>query len=482
MIDLSMRANTLYHGDCLQVLRDWPATCVDLIYLDPPFNSDANYNLLFKHTPKGAPREDAPQAMAFEDTWKWNLEADARVKEISGAVKHPAHKAICGLALMLPQTGMLAYLVYMADRLAEMRRVLKNSGSIYLHCDPTASAYLRTLMDCIFGAENFRNEIVWFYPDTPGRARSDFPRKHDTIFRYSKSDKWTFNDHDIRIPILPDSVERYKTARTLGGRQYVGGEAATKGKIPETVWRLPAVKGNSGESTGYPTQKPLKLLERIVRASSNRGDLTLDPFCGCGTTVEAAYKLGRKFIGIDISPFAITRVCKDRLKKAEGLEIRGIPTDLESAQQLWEKSAFAFERWAATLIPGIAPNDVQSGDGGVDGRGIINNPPDNEKGLCVVQIKGGKTVTADNLRAFLSQITGGAASMGIFITMKKQRITSTMREVMVKAGAFKRKDEVTAYPRMQFWSVEEYFAGENFPVMPGMKDPYTGKPTQDSFL
>ena len=180
-----------------------------------------------------------------------------------------------------------------------MKRVLKKTGSIYLHCDPTASHYLKLLMDAIFSNENFRNEVIWFYHDSPGRPKKDFPRKHDVIFRYVMSEKYTFNDQDVRIPILDSSKERYKSARVLGGKSYLGGKSSKIGKIPEDVWGLPVVKQNSKEALGYPTQKPLELIRRIINASSNEGDLVLDPFCGCGTTLHAAEELNRQWVGID---------------------------------------------------------------------------------------------------------------------------------------------------------------------------------------
>ena len=252
---------------------------------------------------------------AFEDMWSWKDVDSALMVRLSET--HPFLVDYITAIERIHSKAMMAYIAYMAQRLFEMHRVLKPTGSIYLHCDPTASHYLKVVMDRVFGANNFRNEIIWFYHDTPGRPKKDFARKHDTILRYTKSGEWRFNADSVRIPILPASKERYKTARTLGGRQYVGGQSASQGKIPESVWQMPAVKRNARESTGYPTQKPLKLLQRIISASSNEGDVVLDPFCGCATTCVAAQHLHRRWIGIDISE-TTGDLIRDRLKDDVG--------------------------------------------------------------------------------------------------------------------------------------------------------------------
>ncbi|MDD9884704.1 MAG: DNA methyltransferase [Gammaproteobacteria bacterium] len=481
-IDLHLKPNTLYHGDCLDIMRVWAKThpdgCADLIYLDPPFNSNANYNVLYGKDQKGKPLDERAQFIAFNDTWYWSIEAAERVNNIKNAVGHPAHKAIWGLSEMLPESGMLAYLSYMAERLAVIYSLLKDTGSIYLHCDPTASHYLKMIMDCVFGGKNFRNEIVWCYTG-PSVSKNNFPAKSDTIFRYTKSNAWTFHADAIRIP--------YKALHGKKSTTIVGGELTPeaiaeykkKGKVPENWWAdISPVGRIQSERTGYPTQKPLALLDRIIRSSSNKGDLVFDPFCGCGTTIEAAWKLGRKFLGIDISPYAITRVCKDRMKRAGGVSVMGLPTDMRSARALCAADPFAFEHWAISLLEGYAPNDKQVADGGIDGRGRLLNPPLDEsgkpeKGLCVAQVKGGKP-GADTLRAFLSQIAGGAFSMGVFVTLEKPRETPTMREVATKAGAFQSPGGAKTYNRIVFWSIEEYFDGIEA-KLPDMTHPFTGK-------
>ncbi len=279
---------TIFIHDNLPVLEGMNSGMADLIYLDPPFNK----NRIF-----GSPLGE-PENGRFEDIWNWSTVKDEHLTHLE--IRHPKIAAAIRGAARMGGEPYAAYLTFMGIRLAQMWRVLKESGSIYLHCDHTAGHYLKVMMDAVFGRKNFRNEIVWFYPDTPGRPKRDFPRKHDTIFRYAKKGGWLFNADNVRVPIAPESRERYKYSRTLGGREYLGGKSAVAGKVPEDVWRFPAVKKNSKESCGYPTQKPLALMERIIKASSREGDLVLDPFCGCATTCVAAERLKRKWIGIDL--------------------------------------------------------------------------------------------------------------------------------------------------------------------------------------
>jgi len=306
MADLNIKPNALFTRDNLYVMNGMNSESIDLIYLDPPFNSKRLYK---------APVGSRAAGAAFEDMWK--LDDVDRAYLLQLAEKFPHLYKYIESIKMSHSESMMAYIAYMAQRLFEMHRVLKDTGSIYLHCDPTAGHYLKVVMDFIFGGKNFRNEIIWFYHDTPGRPKRDFARKHDMILRYAKSDEWAFNADSVRIPILPASKERYKTARTLGGKQYVGGTSASKGKIPESVWQMPAIKRNARESTGYPTQKPLKLLDRIIRASSNEDDVVLDPFCGCATTCVAAQHLHRRWIGIDLSTTSADLI-RDRLKDGVG--------------------------------------------------------------------------------------------------------------------------------------------------------------------
>ncbi len=285
-----MEHGTLYYGDCLEWMRRWPDECVDLIYLDPPFNSNAGYNVLFDTG------HDAPaQVRAFDDTWKWDAAAVDRLQRMQSAVGHPAHSAVTGLFSQLGNSGMLAYLTYMAERLAEMRRLLKSTGSIYLHCNPTASHYLKIVMDAVFGAGNFRNEIVWSYR-TGGVSKRYWPRKHDVLLFYVKSDSYTHRPLQERI--LYDKPF-FNAQFDEEGRPYAD-------VYVRDVWDdIKPLINVSKERLGYPTQKPVALLERIIKASSSPSDIVLDPFCGCGTTIVAAESLGRRWAGIEASDFAI---------------------------------------------------------------------------------------------------------------------------------------------------------------------------------
>ncbi len=297
---MPVKNRTIFTRDNLEVLRGMEDGCIDLIYLDPPFNSNADYA-----APVGSPSDGA----AFKDTWclsDINLAWHGQIED-----SNPGLYSLLTATRAIHGKSMMSYLIYMAVRMLEIHRVLKDDGSLYLHCDPHASHYLKLMMDAIFG-KGLKNEVVWFYTDTPGRPKTYYPRKHDVLFFYTKGKSWTFNDQDIRVPIKEASKDRYRYSRTLGGKDYLGGEAVRKGKVPEDVWLMPTVKKNSREATGYPTQKPLALLERIIRASSDEGDMVMDPFCGCATACIAAERLGRQWVGIDLSVRACELV-KQRL-------------------------------------------------------------------------------------------------------------------------------------------------------------------------
>ena len=293
-----MQHQTLYCGDCLDWMAKWDDEIVDLIYLDPPFNSNATYKMLFEI----GDGSSAP-TRAFSDTWRWDAMAADRFQRITDSVEHPAHNAILGLHQMLGNSGMLAYLTYMAERLVEMRRILTTSGSIYYHCDSVASHYVRVLMDCIFGASNFRNDIVWAYR-TGGVSTRYWPRKHDTILFYVKSDAYKHRPLQERVYY----EKRFFSAQSdESGRYYAD-------VYVRDVWSdIKPVINVSSERVGYPTQKPVELLKRVISASSAPGDKVLDPFCGSGTAIIVAHELGREWAGIDISPLAVDVVQKSRL-------------------------------------------------------------------------------------------------------------------------------------------------------------------------
>ena len=425
---------------------------------------------------------------------------------------------------------MLAYLSYMAERLAECHRVLRDTGSIYLHCDPTASHYLKAVMDAVFGAKQFRNEITW--QRAAGRAKGSqhapktFGNDCDSILFYGKSEKSQFNgaykilsEEEMKAKFPEeDSRGRYNTSTPLfrqpsmGARpnlcyEYKGvrnphpsGWRVSKEKLiemdkrGEIIWRdgkRPLRKSysedykgkplgnlwtdinnltNDKESTGYPTQKPVALLERIIKASVAKGNLVLDPFCGCGTTIAAAKNLGLDWVGIDISPLAIDVICKERFPGVE-FPVHGIPVNLATARRLAKDRPFDFEKWAITRIPGLAPNDQQVADGGVDGRGHLVNAPDNhDSTLVLAQVKGGSP-SVDQVKAFAKEIEDQEAAAGIFITLEPFSSPTAER---VARGMADLKIGAMDYPRLQFWSIDLHF--DNRPaIVPPMVNPLTGK-------
>jgi len=299
--------NTLYTNDNLFILNGLNSNLVDLIYLDPPFNSKRMYS---------APVGSKAAGVSFKDMWTWEDVNEAYLETLAG--KYPALTTFIASTGVIHSKAMKAYLTYMAQRIIEMHRILNDTGSLYLHCDPTASHYLKAVMDEIFGKDNFRNEIVWCYRGG-GSPKKDFGRRHDVIFRFSKSSDYTFNPDSVRIPYQAEGLGR--TDDAMWGK-HKGTEKVYKpnplGKIPEDWWLMNILNANDPERTGYPTQKPLALLHRIIKASSNEGDIVMDPFCGCATTCVAAQQLGRKWIGIDIEKQAVSILIK-RLSDDAGI-------------------------------------------------------------------------------------------------------------------------------------------------------------------
>jgi site-specific DNA-methyltransferase (adenine-specific) len=299
--------NTLYTNDNLFILNGLNSNLVDLIYLDPPFNSKRFYS---------APVGSKAAGASFKDMWTWD---DVNEEYLNTLAKnYPALTAYIAAIGSIHSDAMKAYLAYMAQRVIEMHRVLKNTGSLYMHCDPTASHYLKVVLDEIFGKNNFRNEIIWCYRGG-GSPKKDFGRRHDVIFRYTKSSDYTFIADRIRIPYQSEGFGR--TDDAMWGK-HKGTDKVYKpnplGKIPEDWWLMNVLNANDPERTGYPTQKPLALLHRIIKASSNEGDIVMDPFCGCATTCVAAQQLDRKWIGIDIAEQSID-VLVERLSDDAGI-------------------------------------------------------------------------------------------------------------------------------------------------------------------
>ena len=408
----------LYSDDCLNVLNDelaLPSGSVDLIYLDPPFNSKSIYNLPFADKDK-----EARPVEAFTDTWTWGTNEDSLLQDLSAGLVSRQLADIVTLAQSIegPKTqySLAAYLLNMAVRLIPMRRVLKSTGSIYLHCDRTAGHYLKVLMDAVFGQRNFHNEIAWCYTG-PANTPRWFPQKHDTIFWYTKGESWVFNRDAVRVPYDKETLAR--RGRVEGVKSIIAPSVETQdrrdaeqveelfgsGKVPEDWWPDIPILTNQVERLGYPTQKPMALLERVIRASSNEGDLVLDPFCGCGTAVHVAEQLGRRWIGIDVSTFSVGLMRGRILRNFEHLTtddilVRGVPVNIAAAQALADRDKFEFEKWVCGAIGAegmFHEPGTRGADGGVDGvlkfyPFRIGEKPKAE--FAIVQVKGGN-VTAD---------------------------------------------------------------------------------------
>ncbi len=495
-----MKEGTAYYGDCFDIISKWEnegfKEVADLIYGDPPFNSNRNYG-----APTSKAQETDTGSMdAFTDMWTYDDKAIARTKRICKSVGHPASKLIQSLRDWLEEEddGMLAYLSYMADRLWKLHGMLKQTGSIYLHCDPFASYYLRLLMDAIFGKKNFRNEIVWHYRRWTA-ASNRFQRMHDTILFYSKTDQYTFTK-----PLQPYADEKYieDTVRgVVDGKlvrlknedgSYIKRKTQRKGVLMHDVWHdINFIPPTSKEREGYPTQKPLALLDRIILASSNPGDLVLDPFCGCGTTMESAFRNGRQFMGIDISVFSVYSVTKKRMKRC-GIEIpiEGIPTNMAGARLLAKQDKFAFESWAGEVLNfgniGILSNKIQRCDGGIDGKGKLLGETEDGKDEVIVQVKGGG-FTINDVKAFKETIQSKKrVAAGIFITLDGKGWSDGMEKIARSCGIFRMPNAQfdRDYRVMQHWAVENLFVEPEpvFPKLPVMINPLNNKPLNQEKL
>ena len=301
---MNVENRTIFEGDNLHILRGLDSETIDLIYLDPPFNSNRTYEAPIGSEAAGAAFKDAWTLSDLDNAWHGEL-----------AEREPALYSAISASEFSHSKGMKAYLIMMGIRMLEMWRVMKPTGSIYLHCDPTAGHYLKTMMDAVFGTDNFRNEIVWCYRGA-GYPKKDFGRRHDIIFRYSKGAEYIFNLDDVREEYAETTKARFK--HYIGNKRKQGDFGLQKlnplGKHPDDWWQIQPIAPSAKERLGYPTQKPLTLLDRIIKASSNRGDIVFDPFCGCATTCIAAERLQRQWIGIDLSAKAMELV-KVRLER-----------------------------------------------------------------------------------------------------------------------------------------------------------------------
>ena len=539
-----MTANALYYGDNLRVLRERLADeSVDLIYLDPPFNSNANYNVLFREK---TGEESPAQIRAFTDTWEWSSETEWTFQ--FGIIENPnipsaVKDLIDAFRGFIGRNTMLGYLVMMAPRLVELRRVLKSSGSIYLHCDPTASHYLKLLMDVVFGPVNFRNEITWQRTESHNTAKR-YGNIADTILFYSKGDDpvWNGGVHDYsdaeshyspeqlaRFRHTDDNGRRYRLenltaprpdsdsgkfewrgttpgpSRGWGYRReqleewWSAGRIQAKrngaprldglkvyldeapGKPLQNIWTdIRRVGNTSAERLGYPTQKPEALLSRIIQASSNPGDVVLDPFCGCGTAVAVAQGLQRRWIGIDLTHLAVA-LMKNRLRTDHGLEagvdyaVAGEPQDVGSARALWEQDPYQFQFWAVSLLEAQPRQQRRRGpDRGVDGLLHFIDGPRRTAQKIVIQVKGGR-VSSPQIRDLKGVVEREQAAMGLFISLDTP--TRDMRAEESSGGFFHSAIWGRDYPKIQLRTIGDLFAGNGFDLPPRLAPPQpAGRP------
>ncbi len=463
--------NTLYYGDNLKVLREYIASeSVDLIYLDPPFNSNRDYNILFAEQDGS---RAASQIKAFGDTWRWDQGAEETYYEVverSGDVS----QVLQAFRTFLGPSDMLAYLTMMAPRLVELRRVLKKSGTIYLHCDPTASHYLKILMDAVFKPERFLNEIAWCY-NVGGKGKRHWARKHDIILFYSKSNDWFFDGLSV-------GVQRDTGTKSFGGkmgtdedgRRYQDKLVRATGKyyryyiddpkIPEDWWTgINSIQSGAAERLGYPTQKPLALLERIITASSQKDGVVLDPFCGCGTTISAAHHLKRNWIGIDITYLAINAI-KGRLRDTYGEDMDksyrmiGKPESLPDTQALAGQDKYQFQWWALDMVQ-AAPmlEDRKKGaDKGIDGTISFHDEYGAVTKKVIISVKGGQ-LKATDVRDLRGVIDRENAQIGVLLSLDEP--TQKMRTEAATTGFYNSPDDGTRHPRLQLITTEQLLQG-----------------------
>ena len=523
--------NRLYFGDCFTVMQDMKSQSVDLIYLDPPFNSKRQYNAIYQDE-TGRPLPD--QVEAFCDLFTLDAETERVIVAMpvlmrdAGIDDHVVEFwRIWMNALRRTDPRLLAYMVYMVQRLLVMKRLLKPSGSIYLHCDPTASHYIKVMMDGVFGHENFRNEIVWKRTSSHSDARR-LGAVHDVILWYVQSPRFV---HNRQYVPYDDAyiVHRYRR-QDPDGRKWMDGDLSAKGlsgggyeyeyKGVSSVWRVPPermqeldangrlyftsrggirikryldemkgvplndvwtdiapINSQAQERLGYPTQKPLALLERIIKTGSNEGDVVLDPFCGCATTLEAAQRLNRQWIGIDIAIHAIKRVAKirlqDRLGLVEGRDftIEGIPRNMEGARDLWQRDKYHFQKWAVEQVNGFV-TAKRTADRGIDGRLYYSMPNDQLQSM-VLEVKGGKNVSIGDVRSLYGVLEAGEADMAGLIVLEplSARKRRNFEQFMVRAGDL--DVHGVQYRRMQLLDVAGILEGQRFvtPSVVGKSDP-----------
>ena len=451
-----MTLRRIQFGDNLPILQAMEDSAADLIYLDPPFNSKRDYNAIFKGAGRGG--GDA-QVKSFEDTWQWTPLCDKLLQQ-TAARSAGAGKILAAFIGGLGKCEMTAYLVNMGVRLIEMRRILKDTGSLYLHCDPTASHYLKCLLDSVFGPKNFRNEIVWWYRKF-GRGDKNFKKNHDTILYYAKERRRVvFNQlyEDFSPRTVVDKFKRV----IVDGRWVQDKSTPMKRKVQgvalSNTWEISFIHSQAKERVGYDTQKPVALLRKIIEASSNRGDVVLDPFCGCGTACITAENLGRQWIGIDVEPFAV-QILRERFEKENqgelpgfwpSVEISGLPKTIEEldrqTQEPDAKRRKTLEKLCVMMLGGIA-NEKMGPDGGIDGRFPIKNRP----GYYMIgEVKtGGYAI--DDVRALRGILTD-KEPVGVFIATEKPP-TKAMIDFANQQG------EWNGIPLIQFCSKRDVVDG-----------------------
>ncbi len=463
---------SLFFGDNLYILRDEiKSESVDLVYLDPPFNSKRDYNLLFK-TPKG--HDSDAQITAFDDSWHWGEQAEREFAELLHQENTDVSEMIQSLRRFLKESDVMAYLVMMTNRLLELHRVLKSSGSLYLHCDPTASHYLKIILDNIFGNENFRNEIIWSYRKW-AVAEKCFSKNHDVILFYVKDEKASqFNV--LLQSRAPSTLKRFGNKKIVSAFDTSGRrvpsqtlDQESEGVKMSDVWDIPIIAPSSKERLGYPTQKPLALLERIIHASSDKGDIVLDPFCGCGTAVHAAQTLEREWIGIDITHLAISLIEK-RMKTAFpniAFEVHGTPKDLDGARNLAERDKYQFQWWACSLVNAQPYQGKKKGsDGGIDGLIFFQ---DDEMGAqkagakkIIVSVKGGEHVGVTMVKDLIATVEREKAAIGLFVTLAKP--TQNMITEAVTAGFY--ESPKGDFQKIQILTIDDLLSGKDRPKYP----------------
>lgn len=457
---------TLIYGDNLKVLRNdhlFREETIDLIYLDPPFKPLEKYNVLHR-SKSGKP--SFAQVRAFDDAWNWESAAKAAYHDTMENCPASVRHTVDALEKLLGKSDMFAYVCMMAPRLVEMHKMLRPTGSLYLHCDQAANHYLRILLDSVFGPENLRNEIIWHYFNKLQGNINRFPSNHDVIYWYSKSDSFVFN---VQKEQREKPVKQLKRVWDKKKKKIVNAKDPKTGKVMyitssekrvDDVWRMPMMQPASGEWLGYPTQKPRPLLSRIIAAGSNPGDLVLDPFCGCGTTIEAAEEQGRRWVGIDVAYDAISTIrerLEDRLSLTpKDYEVWGDPETLDDAMSLADEHKYQFQWWAVRRL-GAREIDYKIGaDAGIDGRLVLR--ADRGGKLipeAVISVKAGGTSVA-HVRDLRGVIERENAEIGVLVTRRKP--TPKMIKEAAEAGEY--TDGKKWYPRIQLLTAEDIINGK----------------------